>query len=197
MQGSLASWVERETIYLWLWSFCAGGRRFAPRPWHYYIVGGDFHPMSQLARFSPPNMPFILNLFRISLGREAINYRPFAAPSFEVSSHIKKTCHFGHYYKVQTLMYEKSLQDYNYHVYQIKHNGLLQFLFKQLPHKLYFYMSTVCDLMWRNSQILNLSLTHIFHSDFQLWKLFYDNKAISWVSKLSNILEQSCNCLHI
>ena len=33
--ASLASWVERETIYLWLWSFCAGGRRFVPQPWHY------------------------------------------------------------------------------------------------------------------------------------------------------------------
>ena len=32
----LASWVEeRETIYLWLWSFCAGGCRFAPRSWYY------------------------------------------------------------------------------------------------------------------------------------------------------------------
>ena len=26
-------------------------------------VGGVFHPARQLARFSPPNMPFILNLF--------------------------------------------------------------------------------------------------------------------------------------
>ena len=27
--ASLASWVECETIYLCLWSFCAGGRWFA------------------------------------------------------------------------------------------------------------------------------------------------------------------------
>ena len=33
--ASLATWVEREIIYLWLWSFCVGSRRFAPRPWHY------------------------------------------------------------------------------------------------------------------------------------------------------------------
>ena len=33
--ASLASWVERETIYLWLWSFCGGGCRFAPGLWHY------------------------------------------------------------------------------------------------------------------------------------------------------------------
>ena len=33
------TWVERETIYLWLWSFCAGGRRFASRPWYYYSRG--------------------------------------------------------------------------------------------------------------------------------------------------------------
>jgi len=31
----LATSVERETIYLWLLSFCAGGRRFMPRLWHY------------------------------------------------------------------------------------------------------------------------------------------------------------------
>jgi len=32
---SLASWVECETIYLWVWSFCARGRGFTPRPWDY------------------------------------------------------------------------------------------------------------------------------------------------------------------
>ena len=55
------------------------------------IVGGDFHPDRELARFSPPNMPSILNLFRNSLRGEAINNRPFASPSFEVASHVKKT----------------------------------------------------------------------------------------------------------
>jgi len=54
------------------------------------IVRGVFHPTSQLAKFSPPNMPFILNLFRISVRVEAVNYRPFASPSFEVASHVKK-----------------------------------------------------------------------------------------------------------
>ena len=63
---SLASWVECEIIYLWLWSFCTGGRRFAPRPWHY--SSGSFS--SSLARFSPPNIPSILNLFKISLHGE-------------------------------------------------------------------------------------------------------------------------------
>jgi len=53
------------------------------------IVGGVFYPARQLARFSPPNMPCILNLFRISLRVEAINYRPHASPSFEVASHVK------------------------------------------------------------------------------------------------------------
>ena len=61
------------------------------------IVGGAFHPARQLTRFSLPNMPYILNLFRISLCGEAINYRPYASPSFDVASHIKN-CHFGHYY---------------------------------------------------------------------------------------------------
>ena len=27
--------IGRAWDYLWLWSFCAGGRRFTPRPWHY------------------------------------------------------------------------------------------------------------------------------------------------------------------
>ena len=43
-----------------------------------------------MARFSPPNMPYILNLFRISLCGEAINYRSYVSPSFEVASHVKK-----------------------------------------------------------------------------------------------------------
>ena len=50
-------------------------------------IGGVFHPTRKLARFSPPNMPFILNLFRISLrDEEAVNYRPLASPSFGVFS---------------------------------------------------------------------------------------------------------------
>ena len=53
------------------------------------IVGRVFHPTRQLARFFPPNMSFILNSFRISLRGEALNYRPFASPSFEVASHVK------------------------------------------------------------------------------------------------------------
>ena len=52
-------------------------------------IGGVFHQTRQLARFSPPNMPFILNLFRISLHGEAVTYRPFASPSFQVASHVK------------------------------------------------------------------------------------------------------------
>ena len=60
----LVSWVERDTIYLWLWSFCVGGSRFSPRPRHY---SRRSFSARQLARFSPPNLPYILNLFRISL----------------------------------------------------------------------------------------------------------------------------------
>jgi len=30
----LASWVNHETIYLWLWSFYVGGNRYTPQPWH-------------------------------------------------------------------------------------------------------------------------------------------------------------------
>ena len=54
------------------------------------MVGGIFHPARQLARFSQPIMPYILNIFRISLREEAINYRPYASPSFEIASHVKK-----------------------------------------------------------------------------------------------------------
>ena len=64
---------------------------------HGTIIGGVFHPTRQLAGFSPPNMPYILNLIRISLRGEAVNYRPFASSSFEVASHVKN-CHFGDYY---------------------------------------------------------------------------------------------------
>jgi len=34
-------------------------------------------------------MPYILNSFRFSLHGEAINYRPYASPPFEVAGHIK------------------------------------------------------------------------------------------------------------
>ena len=57
------------------------------------IVGGVFHPARQLARFSPPNMSYFLNLFRVSLRGEAVNHRAHASPSFDVNSHIKN----GHY----------------------------------------------------------------------------------------------------
>ena len=43
-----------------------------------------FHPARQPAKFSPPNMPSILNLFRISSCGEGVNYRPYASTSFEV-----------------------------------------------------------------------------------------------------------------
>ena len=56
--ASLASRVECETIDLWLWSFCVGARRFSPRPWHY---SRRSFSSGQLARFSPPNLPYIQN----------------------------------------------------------------------------------------------------------------------------------------
>jgi len=52
-------------------------------PGHGTIVG-VFYPTRQQARFSPLNMPFIVNLFRNSFRDEAVNYRPYASPSFEV-----------------------------------------------------------------------------------------------------------------
>ena len=74
-------------------SFCAGGRRFAPQPWHYSRRNFSFSQAT--ARFSTPNMPYILNLFKISLCGEAINYRQYAS-SFEIASHVKNY-HFNHY----------------------------------------------------------------------------------------------------
>jgi len=71
------------------------------------IVRGAFHPAKQLARFSPPNMSHILNLFRISLcGEAAIKYRLHASPPFEVASHIKN-CHFGHIILYYYYMWQK------------------------------------------------------------------------------------------
>jgi len=67
---------------------------------HGAIDGGVFHPTRQLARFSPQNMPYILNsiFFKIiSLPGEAIHYRPNVCLSFDDASHVKN-CHFGHYY---------------------------------------------------------------------------------------------------
>jgi len=57
---------------------------------HGTIVGGVLHQARQLARFSPLKIPSIVNLFRISLCEEAINYRPYVSLSFEVGSHVKK-----------------------------------------------------------------------------------------------------------
>jgi len=57
------------------------------------MVGGGFHPASILARFSPPNMPYIVNSksSRIIPRGEAVNYRPYASPSFEVATARKTT----------------------------------------------------------------------------------------------------------
>ena len=49
---------------------------------------------SLLSENARSNMPYIPNLFRISLRGEATNYRPYATPSFEGASHIKN-CHFS------------------------------------------------------------------------------------------------------
>ena len=72
------------------------------------IVGGVFYSARQLSRFSPLNMQYILNLFRISLHGEAINYRPYASPSFEVASHIKN-CHFGYIIIIEVIHFSAIL----------------------------------------------------------------------------------------
>jgi len=73
---------------------------------------GYGHSVWEVAGFSPTNMPYIVNLFRISPHGEAINYRPYASPSFEVASHVKN-CHFSHYYyyynifaKIENIYYQ-------------------------------------------------------------------------------------------
>jgi len=57
-------------------------------------MGGVFHLTRQLTRFSPPNMPFIVNdKIRLELSPlgEAIINRPYVSPSFEVSKPRKIT----------------------------------------------------------------------------------------------------------
>jgi len=49
------------------------------------IVGGFFYQTKQLVSFSLRNMPSIVNLFTISPCGEAVNYRPYVSPSFEVA----------------------------------------------------------------------------------------------------------------
>ena len=82
------------------YSCCAGGRRFEFRLWYY--SSRSFHPTRQLARFSPSNMPSVVNsnLFRISPSGEAVNYKSYASPSFEVAKPRKITAFFGHYYQL-------------------------------------------------------------------------------------------------
>ena len=63
------------------WSCCAGGSN----PDRGTIVGGGVHPTRQLTRFSRPN------LFKISPHGEAVNYRPYVSPSFEVAKPGKIT----------------------------------------------------------------------------------------------------------
>jgi len=59
-------------------------------PNHGTIVG-VFHPTRQLAKFSLLNMPYVVNLFRISPRGEAVNNIPYASPSFQVVKPCKIT----------------------------------------------------------------------------------------------------------
>ena len=54
-------------------------------------IVGVFHPTRQLAGFSPPKMPYIVNLFRISPPGEPVNYRPCGPPPFRVTKPHKIT----------------------------------------------------------------------------------------------------------
>jgi len=53
------------------------------------IIRGIFHPTRQ--GLLPPNMPAVVNLFRISPPGEAVNYRPRASPSSDVAKPCKIT----------------------------------------------------------------------------------------------------------
>ena len=82
-------WPHRERVRLFTYGYGHSVREVTgSHLGHGTIVGGVFHPTRQLARFSPSNL-LILNLFIISLHGEAINYRSFVSPSFEVASHVK------------------------------------------------------------------------------------------------------------
>ena len=54
----MASWVR-------VWDFFTCGNDVREvggyNPGRDAIIGGNFHPTRQLARFSPPNMPYIVN----------------------------------------------------------------------------------------------------------------------------------------
>jgi len=86
-------WPHRESVRLFTYVYGHSVQEDAgSRLGRGTIVGGVVHPTRQLARYSPPNLPFILNskLGRISLRGEAVNYRPSSSPSFEVASHVNK-----------------------------------------------------------------------------------------------------------
>ena len=51
------------------------------------VVGVVLHPSSQLARFYPPKVPYISNIFIISPRDKTTNYRANTCPSFEVATH--------------------------------------------------------------------------------------------------------------
>ena len=68
---------------LFIWSFCAGGRRFAPRPW------GSFSSNQATCEVFSTEHAIYSKFIRINLRGEAVNYRPFASPSFKVASYVK------------------------------------------------------------------------------------------------------------
>ena len=85
----MASWVE--SVRLLTYGYGHSMREVAGSPLgRGTIVGGIFHPAKQLARFSPPNMPDILNLFIISLRGEAISYGKRTKPH-RTKPHFKNT----------------------------------------------------------------------------------------------------------
>ena len=79
--------MGKNVTFLFMVMLCG---RFESRPRH-YSIGGVFHPTKQLVRFSPPNMPYIVNLFRINPRGEVVNYRSYTSPSFEVTKTRKIT----------------------------------------------------------------------------------------------------------
>ena len=87
--ASLATWVECETIFLWLWSFCAVGRRFVPGPWHY--SRGNFSSSQsflgniwQLSQLNNIRSRTIVNLWSY-FSSDITSYWPFPSCNIDLS----------------------------------------------------------------------------------------------------------------
>ena len=86
----LYSLVGKSVGLSYSWSCCAGDLRFESRPWH-YSRASFFYPTRQLARFSTPNISYIVNYKFVCPIGEALNNTPYSSSSFMVVEPLKIT----------------------------------------------------------------------------------------------------------